>query len=163
MFANCTARTARAPGAVRSGIVIDMNDAMDEPDCVFCKIVRGELPAHRVYEDSAFIAFLDIHPQAPGHVQVIPKTHYRWVWDVPNIGAYFEVVRTIARAQQKAFGTEWILQKSVGDEVFHAHVWVFPGGAKGDPKAFEEHAQKIRTALSEASEPPYRPMVRRPE
>ncbi len=140
-----------------------MTDASNDPNCVFCKIVRGELPAHRVYEDKDFIAFLDIHPQAPGHVQVIPKTHRRWIWDVPNIGAYFEVVRTIARAQQAAFGSEWILQKSVGDEVFHAHVWVFPGAAKGDPNAFEENAQKIRNALSEASASSYCPTVERPE
>ncbi len=117
-------------------------------DCVFCKIVRGDIPAHRVYEDEMFIAFLDIHPHAPGHVQVIPKAHYRWIWDVPSFGEYFAVVRKLARAQQKAFETEWILQRSVGDEVPHAHVWVFPGNARGAKDAFEENAEKIRQALA---------------
>src|SRR4051812_701980 len=102
-------------------------------DCIFCKIVSGEIPAEKVYEDEDFIAFLDIHPQSPGHTQVIPKTHYRYVWDVPNAGAYFEIVQKIAKAQQKAFGTDWILSKIIGDEVPHAHIWIFPSNeATGD-------------------------------
>ena len=116
--------------------------------CIFCKIVSGEIPATKIYEDEKYLAFLDIHPQTPGHAQVIPKAHYRWVWDVPNVGEYFELVRKIARAQQKAFGTEWILSRIIGDEVPHAHIWVFPGNdAKGDKNAFEENAEKIRAEL----------------
>jgi histidine triad (HIT) family protein len=119
-------------------------------DCIFCKIVSGEIPAAVVYEDQAFIAFLDIHPQAPGHVQVIPKHHYRWVWDVPNVGDYFEVARKIAKAQQRAFGVEWVLSKVVGDEVPHAHIWVFPeNGARGDKNDFKTNAEKLRAALTE--------------
>lgn len=116
--------------------------------CIFCKIVRGEIPAHKVYEDEDFLAFLDIHPQSPGHTQVIPKTHHRWVWDVPNVGAYFEVVRNIARAEQKAFGTDWILSKIIGDEVAHAHIWVFPSDhATGDKNDLAGNAEKLRAAL----------------
>lgn len=118
-------------------------------DCIFCKIVAGEIPAHNIYEDDEFLAFLDIHPQSPGHAQVIPKKHYRWVWDVPNIGAYFEVVQKIAWAEQAAFHTDWILSKIIGDEVEHAHVWVFPGSnAKGDAKDFEKNAENLRRALA---------------
>lgn len=117
-------------------------------DCIFCKIVRGDIPAEKVYEDEHFLAFLDIHPQSPGHVQVIPKTHHRWVWDVPNVGEYFEVVRKIAKAQQAAFGTEWILSRIIGDEVPHAHIWVFPSSeAQGDKNAFSENAEKLRELL----------------
>jgi len=117
-------------------------------DCVFCKIVSGEIPATKIYEDEKYLAFLDIHPQSPGHAQVIPKTHYRWVWDVPNVGEYFEVVRKTAKAQQKAFGTEWILSRIIGDEVPHAHIWVFPeNGAKGDKNDLTGNAEKIRQAL----------------
>ncbi len=75
-------------------------------DCIFCKIVNGEIPSNKVYEDEKFLAFLDINPLSPGHTQVIPKEHYRWVWDVPNIGEYFEVVKKIAKAQKKAFNVE---------------------------------------------------------
>lgn len=119
-------------------------------NCVFCKIVKKEISAHIVYEDENFMAFLDINPQSPGHVQVIPKEHYRWVWDIPNIGAYFEVVRKIAKAQQKAFGTEWILSKIVGDEVEHAHTWIYPAkaGEKMEGlKDFEANAAKIKEAI----------------
>lgn len=117
-------------------------------DCIFCKIVAGEIPSHKVYEDEDFIAFLDIHPQSPGHAQVIPKKHYRWVWDVPNAGAYFEVAKKVALAQRKAFNTDWILSKIVGDEVPHAHIWVFPSNtAEGDKNDFKANAEKIRSAI----------------
>jgi histidine triad (HIT) family protein len=117
-------------------------------DCIFCKIAAGDIPSYKVYEDADFLAFLDINPQSPGHVQVIPKQHYRWVWDVPNTTAYFDVVTKIVRALRKAFGTEWILSKIVGDEVHHAHIWVFPENkVAGDKKAFEENAAKIKAAL----------------
>jgi len=112
--------------------------------CIFCKIVSKEIPAYVVYEDANFLAFLDIHPQSPGHVQVIPKKHYRWVWDVPQTGAYFEVVTKIAQAQRKAFNTDWILSKTVGDEVEHAHIWVFPNSkVNGDRNDFETNTKKI--------------------
>jgi len=117
-------------------------------NCVFCKIVKGEIPSYKIYEDENFLAFLDINPQSPGHTQVIPKEHYRWVWDTPNVGEYFEVVRKIAKAQQKAFNTDFILSKIVGDEVEHAHIWVFPNSkVSGDKKDFAENAKKIRKTL----------------
>lgn len=120
--------------------------AMD--NCIFCKIVSGEIPATKIYEDKNFLAFLDIHPQSPGHAQVIPRAHYRWVWDVPSVGEYFEVVKKIAKAEQKAFGTDWILSKIVGDEVAHAHIWVFPSDeAKGDKNDLAANAEKLRAQL----------------
>lgn len=116
--------------------------------CIFCKIIKKEIPAEIVYEDDNFFAFLDINPQSPGHTQVIPKDHYRWVWDVPNVGEYFEVVKKIAKAEQRAFNTDWILSKIVGDEVLHAHIWVFPNPEiKGDRKDFASNAEKIRKNL----------------
>lgn len=122
---------------------------MNESDCIFCKIVSGDIPAHKVYEDDDFLAFLDIHPQSPGHVQVIPKEHVRWVWDHKNVGEYFKVAQKVALAQRKAFNTNWILSKIVGDEVPHAHIWVFPNKeVSGDPKDFETNAEKIRENIS---------------
>jgi histidine triad (HIT) family protein len=113
-------------------------------NCIFCKIVNKEIPAHIVYENKDFLAFLDINPKSPGHCQVIPKKHYRWVWDVPNIGEYSKVVQKIAKALQKAFKTEWVLSKIIGDEVEHAHIWVFPNSeVKGDLKDFEGNKEKI--------------------
>lgn len=125
-------------------------------NCIFCKIAYGDIPAHTVYEDENFLAFLDINPQSPGHAQVIPKKHFRWVWDLPaqagipgNIGEYFAVVQKIAKAQQKAFGNDAVWSKIMGDEVFHAHVWVFPNpnDTVGDKHDLAGNAEKIRAHL----------------
>lgn len=118
-------------------------------DCIFCAIAAGELPAEKVYEDEAFLAFLDIRPLSPGHTLVIPKRHYRYVWDVENMGPYFEVVRMIARALQKISGTDEVYMKVIGEEVPHAHVWVYanPEKAQGDKNDFAGEAAKLRAAL----------------
>jgi histidine triad (HIT) family protein len=117
---------------------------MKDPNCVFCKIAAGELPSYKVYEDEGFLAVLDIHPLTAGHVQIIPKDHYRWVWDVPNAGEYFEVARRVAQAQKKAFNVELIRSQIFGDEVPHAHIWVFPASQDGNASDFEGNAEKIR-------------------
>jgi histidine triad (HIT) family protein len=96
-----------------------------DPNCIFCKIVAKEIPADIVYEDAGFLAFLDIHPRAPGHVQIVPKDHYRWVWDVPNADAYFLVAQKIAKALQKAFSVDMVRSQIFGDEVPHAHIWLW--------------------------------------
>jgi len=125
-------------------------------DCLFCKIINGEIPSHKVYEDDNFLAFLDINPRSPGHVQVIPKAHYRWVWDVPtcdgpspNYCDYSAVIQKIGRAMQGVFGTDTIYMKVMGEEIPHAHTWIFPrpSEAKGDKNDFEGNAEKIREQL----------------
>lgn len=119
-----------------------------DPTCIFCKIVAKEIPAHIVYEDQDFLAFLDIRPISPGHTLIIPKDHYRWVWDVPKLGSYFEVAGRVARAQQKAFAQEMIQSKIIGEEVPHAHIWIYPTeSTAGDKKDFEGNAAHIRECL----------------
>lgn len=95
-------------------------------NCIFCKIVAGEIPSHKIYEDEDYLAFLDIRPLNPGHTLVIPKRHYRWVWDIDDIGGYFQIVRKIANAQKKALGTDYVVSLIFGEEVPHAHVWLVP-------------------------------------
>jgi histidine triad (HIT) family protein len=113
-------------------------------DCIFCKIINKTIPSTTVYEDANFIGILDIHPMSPGHTLIIPKTHYRWVWDIPNAGPFFEVVKKIALAQKKAFSTDFIISKIVGDEVHHAHMWVYPGEkVTGERTDFKTNAEKI--------------------
>jgi len=113
-------------------------------NCVFCKIIKKEIPASIVYEDADFLAFLDIHPVSLGHTLIIPKKHYRWVWDVPNVGAYFEVTKKIATAQQKAFDQEAVWSGIKGDEVPHAHISVMThGDTRGDRMDFEGNKKKI--------------------
>jgi histidine triad (HIT) family protein len=126
-------------------------------DCIFCKIVKRDIPASIVYEDTNFMAFLDIRPLSLGHTLVIPKEHYRWVWDMPieqnsgaNIKEYFAVVGKIAKAQRIAFGVESIWTKVIGEEVPHAHVWVIPNPdiTAGDKKNFDLNSQKIRENIN---------------
>jgi histidine triad (HIT) family protein len=95
-------------------------------DCIFCKIVAGEIPSYKIYEDNDFFAFLDIRPLNTGHTLVIPKKHYRWVWDLTNIGAYYEVVGRIANAIKRAFNIDRVVSLVVGEAVPHAHVWLIP-------------------------------------
>jgi len=136
-------------------------------DCIFCKIVAKEIPAHIVYEDDDFLGFLDIRPLNPGHTLVIPKKHHRWVWDVPNIGAYYEAAQKIVAAQKKAFATDYVVSLVLGEEVPHAHVWLVPrfdgdghGGAidlanlkKFSEEEMKQHASKITEAI-ETRKPP---------
>ncbi|MHB8860439.1 MAG: HIT family protein [Minisyncoccota bacterium] len=128
-----------------------MNDTSTaSASCIFCKIVAGEIPAHKVYEDDTYLAFLDIRPLSPGHTLIIPKAHYRWVWDVEDQGSYFEVVRKIAKALQKISGTDEVHMKVIGEEIEHAHVWVFPAPDKAHGKKddFAANVVALRSALA---------------
>ena len=95
-------------------------------DCVFCKIVNGELPCYKVYEDKVFLGFLDINPLNPGNSLLVPKKHYQWVYEVPNFGTYWEVARKIGLAVQKAVGAHSINFLTLGYEVPHAHIRIIP-------------------------------------
>ncbi|MGB9598503.1 MAG: HIT family protein [Minisyncoccales bacterium] len=94
--------------------------------CIFCKIVKGEIPCYKVFENKKFLAFLDINPRNEGHTLVIPKEHFRWVWDVLYLGEYFEVVGKIAQAIQKAMKTDFVVSFIIGEEVPHAHIHLVP-------------------------------------
>lgn len=131
-------------------------------DCLFCKIVDSQMPSYKVYEDDDFLAFLDIRPLNPGHTLVIPKEHYRWVWDVPSVDDYFLVVTKIAKAMKHVFNTSYVVSLVFGEEIPHAHVWLVPrhegdghGGAidlKNVKELSEEEMKaaqsKLKTELS---------------
>jgi pantetheine-phosphate adenylyltransferase len=95
-------------------------------ECVFCKIVKGKRRCLKVYEDKKFLGFLDENPRNPGHLLVIPKKHFKYVWDIPYIGEYFKTVQRLAKALQKAFNTDWIISPVMGEEIKHAHVHLIP-------------------------------------
>lgn len=95
-------------------------------DCIFCKIVKGEIPCYKIYEDNDFLAFLDAFPLNKGHTLVIPKKHEHWVWDVENPGKYWEISTKIAKALRKAFNPERITSFVLGEQVPHAHIWLVP-------------------------------------
>ena len=95
-------------------------------NCIFCKIVKNEIPSYIIYEDKEFLGFLDIFPKTEGHTLVIPKKHVQWVWDYPELGKYFEVVGKIARHLKKTGGEE-VRALVYGFDIAHAHVHLMPG------------------------------------
>lgn len=93
-------------------------------ECIFCKIVKGEIPCHKIYEDKDVFVFLDKNQYVEGHVMIIPKKHSRWLWDMKKedyltleAGAY-----KIANAIRKAFNTEWVEEVVAGMGVPHVHI-----------------------------------------
>lgn len=94
-------------------------------NCVFCQIVAGKSPCFKVYDDKNFLGFLDTNPRSAGHSLLIPKTHYRWVYDVPEFNRYWLVVLKITRAMQKALSPIWISYFTHG-LVPHAHIHILP-------------------------------------
>ncbi|GIW63472.1 MAG: HIT family protein [Patescibacteria group bacterium] len=95
-------------------------------NCIFCKIVQGEIPCYKIYEDDKFLAFLDINPRVEGHTLLIPKKHYRWVYDVPEFGEYWETAKKIALASKTALSAEFVSFATHGLEVAHAHIHILP-------------------------------------
>jgi len=97
-----------------------------EDNCIFCKIVQKNIPSEIVYEDDNFIAFLDIHPKSSGHTLLIPKIHYRWVIDIPNIGQFFEVAKKISLDLKEKYQADYIIMNIIGTDIPHAHVHLIP-------------------------------------
>lgn len=95
-------------------------------NCAFCKIIKGQLPCHKVYEDGFFFAFLDINPGVFGHTLVIPKKHYRWVYEVPEFDQYWLTVLKITKAIQRALQPSFITYSTYGLDVHHAHIHILP-------------------------------------
>jgi len=138
-----------------------------DPDNIFAKILRGELPAVKVYEDDATLAFMDVMPQAPGHTLVIPKAAAENLYDLPAAAArdVTATVQLIARAVQQGMGADGIRifqlnGAAAGQTVFHYHVHVVPcypdiaerqhSSKMEDPAVLEAHAFKIRAALTDS-------------
>jgi len=135
--------------------VVDDKKPMD--NCIFCKIVKGEIPSYKIYEDENYFAFLDIYPRVKGHTLLIPKKHYRWVYDVPDFGGYWERAKKISDAVQKALMPEFITFVTHGLEIPHAHIHILPR-QKGETsfvpeqktfskESMEKIAEELRQAL----------------
>ncbi len=104
------------------------------PDCLFCRVVAGDLPARRVYEDTEILAFEDIRPQAPVHILIIPKEHFPTIADVPEkqlelVGRLVGVANRIAREKSLAAGYRLVFncRQDAGQEVFHVHLHLLGG------------------------------------
>jgi histidine triad (HIT) family protein len=104
--------------------------------CVFCAIIAGSTPAKRVFEDAHVLAFLDHRPLLPGHVLVVPRTHYETLGELPTdeVGPYFLAVQRLASAVErglKADGSFVAINIRISQSVPHLHVHVVPR-RKGD-------------------------------
>lgn len=96
-------------------------------ESVFTKIVKGEIPCYKIYEDEKTLAFLDIHPESLGHVLVIPKVQVDKVYELPeeDYEALWQTVRKVARRMEEVLGQR-TLMKVIGTDVPHAHVHLMP-------------------------------------
>ncbi len=96
-----------------------------ESNCVFCKIADGELPSFKIDENEKFIAILDIAQFVDGHTLVIPKEHYSFIWDMPNMSEYFEFVHSVGN-HYRNLGYKYVDTLTLGRMVNHAHVHLIP-------------------------------------
>jgi histidine triad (HIT) family protein len=129
-----------------------------DPNNVFAKILRGELPCNKVYEDDRAFAFLDIMPRTPGHTLVIPKAPARNILDIApdDLAHVMKVAQKIARAGMTAFDADGITvqqfsEPAGGQVVFHLHVHVMPrknGMALKPPASFKEDSAVLTEQAS---------------
>jgi histidine triad (HIT) family protein len=136
-----------------------------DPNNLFAKILRGELPCYKVYEDDKALAFLDIMPRAPGHALVLPKAPARNILDVApdDLAHVIGVTQKIAKASVEAFAADGVTiqqfnENAGGQVVFHLHVHVIPrqqgvalkppASMKEAPDILAEQAKKLMSALA---------------
>ncbi len=101
---------------------------------IFTKIIKGEIPSHKIYEDENYFAFLDINPLVPGHTIVVPKKEIDYIFDLDNntLGGLLVFAQPIAKALQKSFPCRRIGIEVIGLEVPHAHVHLLPINSEAD-------------------------------
>ncbi|MBK9079427.1 MAG: HIT family protein [Hyphomicrobium sp.] len=132
---------------------------------IFAKILRGEIPCHKVYEDSDAICFMDVMPQGPGHALIVPKAPSRNMLDADPavLAKLLPLIQKITKASKAAFGADGITvmqfnEPAGGQTVFHLHYHVIPrfdgvplkshSGKMEDPAILAANAEKLRAALA---------------
>lgn len=105
----------------------------ENQESIFTKIVKGEIPCNKVYEDSKTLAFLDIQPVNEGHTLVITKKEYKDFLDMPEdeLGSFMKTVHKVAKAVKNAVNADGVnvttnIGKAAGQEVFHVHFHIIP-------------------------------------
>lgn len=142
-----------------------MAEAVYDTNNIFAKILRDDIPSHRVYEDDAVVVFMDVMPQGQGHTLVVPKAPSRNLLDADPamLGPLFQTVQKVARAVKSAFAADGVTimqfnEPASGQTVYHLHVHVIPRfedvplkphtGQMEKPEVLAENAGKIRAALA---------------
>lgn len=133
-----------------------------QADNIFAKMIAGQIPCHKVYEDDKTLAFMDIMPQATGHVLVIPKCQATELTDLPleYANAVFAAAQKIIKAQRQVLGIQGVVQmqlnhQEAGQSVFHYHIHLIPThihqlGKHEDKMADMDELSKLATQLSRA-------------
>jgi histidine triad (HIT) family protein len=103
-------------------------------DSIFTQIINGQIPAHRIYDDSECIAILDIHPVQPGHALVIPKKQIEYIWELDNSLYHhlWDVAKKISGKQLEVLGTKRVAILVDGEQVPHAHIQLIPANHAND-------------------------------
>ncbi len=144
--------------------MIDLTDSEKQEDCIFCKIIAGQIPSTQIYEDKFVFAFADINPVNLGHALVIPKKHYTDISNTPDdtLGKLIATAKKIAEAIKEAVKADGINiemnnGKAAGQIIFHSHIHVIPRflddgyrhwkGERRTAEEIREMAEKIRIEI----------------
>ena len=122
-------------------------------DSLFTKIINGDVPSHKVYEDEHTFAFLDIHPIVPGHTLVIPKKQVEFVWDLDDDTYRYlqDAVKKVALRQREVLGVPYVGQQIIGVDVPHAHVHLIPFTDVSEYRRRADDAEPNHEALAEVA------------
>lgn len=114
------------------------------PDSIFTKIIKGEIPCHKIYEDDKTLAFLDIHPKTVGHTLVIPKKQIEFVWDLKDddYHAVMSTVKKVALRIKEVFNPKYVGELIVGEDVPHSHVHVYPFNSLEESRRIPDPTQE---------------------
>ncbi len=121
-------------------------------NCIFCKIIKNEIPSEKIYEDKNFLAFLDIEPVSVGHILIIPKKHVVWMQEAENetISEIFLLSKKLMSSIIKALNCDYISLSVSGTDIPHFHIHLIPRSFKDGlaewPKTEYKNGEKKETA-----------------
>jgi len=124
-------------------------------DSVFTKIIKGEIPSHKVYEDDKTLAFLDIHPSMPGHVLVVPKVQVAYIWDLTDedYASLMSSVNKVGKRVRDVLKPEYVGMSVEGIGVPHAHVHILPFNTQEEfHHIADQHTEPDHAALAAMAE-----------
>ena len=121
-------------------------------NCIFCKIIKGEIPCTKIYENESFLAFLDIQPVSDGHLLLIPKKHVVWMQEADDetISEIFKLSKKLMIAIKKGISCDYIQVSVVGKDVPHFHIHLIPRYLKDSLPMFPTKTYKDKESIKTA-------------